>query len=62
MIRLCVAFVDGTFIDEQFPSHQLDDIELMVAETPDEFLQRVQIENARGELILNYYRKPIYAY
>lgn len=62
MIRLCVAFVDGTFIDELFPNHQIEMIEQMIKETPKELLCRVELEDSKEILIQSYSRKQDYAY
>lgn len=62
MVRLLVAFQDGTTIDEEFPDHQLGDIQLMVRESEDELLVRVEIEDQKHNLIYQYKRKTNYAY
>ena len=62
MIRLCVAFIDGTFINEEFPNCEAEDIELMVEATPKEFLCRVEIENSKETITYQYRRKTDYAY
>jgi len=62
MIRLCVALVDGSFIDEEFPNHEIESIELMIEGTPKELLCRVEIENSKETLIYQYKRKTDYAY
>lgn len=62
MIRLCVALVDGSFIDEEFPNHDIESVELMIEGTPKELLCRVEIENSKETLIYQYKRKTDYAY
>ena len=62
MIRLCVAFVDGTFIDEEFPNHEVESIELMIEGTPKDLLCRVELENSNQTIIYTYKRNPDYAY
>lgn len=62
MIRLCVAFVDGTFIDEEFPNHEVESIELMIEGTPKDLLCRVELENSNQTIIYTYKRKTDYAY
>jgi len=62
MIRLCVALVDGSFIDEEFPNHEIETVELMIEGTPKELLCRVEIESSKETLIYHYKRKTDYAY
>jgi len=62
MIRLCVAFVDGTFVEEEFPDHEIETIELAIEATPKELLVRVEIENSKKQLMHTYTRKQTYAY
>ena len=62
MIRLCVAFIDGTFVDEECPNHELEDIELMIEGTPKELLCRVEIESSTEIIIYSYTRKIDHAY
>ena len=62
MIRLCAALVDGSFIDQEFPNHEIESIELMIEGTPKELLCRVEIENSKETLIYTYQRKTSYAY
>jgi len=62
MIRLCVAFVDGTFIDEEFPDHEVETIELMIEGTPKELLCRVELEDRKKTLIRTYSKETTYAY
>ena len=62
MIRLCVALVDGSFIDEEFPNHEIESVELMIEGTPKELLCRVEIEDSKETLLFQYKRKTDYAY
>ena len=62
MVRLLVAFQDGTTIDEEFPNHELDNVQLMVTESEDELIVRVEIEDSRENIIYQYKRKHTYAY
>jgi hypothetical protein len=62
MVRLLVAFQDGTTIDEEFPNHELDQVQLMVRESEDELLVRVEIEDSKQNIIYQYKRKTTYAY
>ena len=57
MVRLLAAFQDGTTIDEEFPSHELESIELMVKESEDSLLIRVEIEDHKGSILYQYKRK-----
>lgn len=62
IIRLLVAFVDGSIIEEELPNHEAEEIEIMVRETEDDLLVRVEVEDARGNLTYQYKRKTTYAY
>ena len=62
MIRLCVALVDGTVIDEEFPDHEIEEIEIMVEESQTELICRIEIEDRNQQLIYQYKRKTTYAY
>lgn len=62
IIRLLVALVDGTVIDEMLPNHEADDVDMMVKETEDSLLVRVEIEDSRGNLTYQYKRKSKHAY
>ena len=62
MIRLCVAFVDGTIIDEEYPDHEIEVIEEMIEGTPRELLVRVEIEDRKRIITCVYKRKPDYVY
>lgn len=62
MIKLCVAFVDGTFVEEDFPDHEIETLELMIEESPKELLVRVELEDRHEKVIYSYKRKTTYAY
>ena len=62
MIHLYVAFSDVTFIDEEFPNHQVEDVEKMIEATPKELLCRVEVESSTEILIHTYSRKQSYVY
>lgn len=62
MIRLCVAFIDGSYVDEEYPDHEIESIELMIEGTPKELLCRVELEDRKKTLIYTYTRKQDYAY
>jgi hypothetical protein len=62
VIRLLATLVDGTTIDEEFPNHEAEEVEIMVRETKQSLLVRVEIEDSRGNLTYQYKRKTTYAY
>jgi hypothetical protein len=62
MVRLLVALADGKVLDEEFPNHELEDLQIMVQETNDELIIRVEIEDQKSNLIYQYKRKQTYAY
>ena len=62
MIRLLVVFDDGTTIDETLPNHNVEEVELMVKETKQSLLVRVEIEDSRGNLTYQYKKETNYAY
>jgi len=62
MIRLCVAFIDGSFVDEEFPNHEVGEIELMIEGTPKDLLCRVEIEDNKATIIYQYKKDTDYAY
>lgn len=62
MIRLRVALVDGSFIDEEFPDHEIDAVELMIEGTNQDLLVRVELEDRKEKVIYNYRREQTYAY
>lgn len=62
MIRLCVAFINGSFVDEEFPNHELESIELMIEGTPKELLCRVELESSTEIIIYSYKKDTDYAY
>jgi len=61
-IRLLVAFEDGTTIDEEFPDHDYDSLVVMVTESEDSLLIRVDIEDSKSNLLYQYKRKVIHGY
>ena len=62
MVRLLIAWVDGSFIDEEFPNHEIETIEEMIHGTPKELLVRVEIESNKETLTYTYSRKQDYVY
>ena len=62
MIHLRVALVDGSFIDEEFPDHEIESVEIMVQGAPQELLVRVEIEDRKETLVYTYTKEPTYAY
>ena len=62
MIRLRVAFIDGTFVDKEYLDHEVETVELMIEGTPRELLCRVELEDNKETLIYTYSRKPTYVY
>ncbi len=62
MIRLCVLFIDGSFVDKEFPDHEINDVEDMIEGTPRELLCRVELEDRNENLVYSYKRKTNYAY
>lgn len=62
MIRLCVALIDGSIVDEEFPNHEIESIEMMVQQSEDDLILRVDIEDSNGKIIYQYKRKITYAY
>ena len=62
MIRLCAALVDGSFIDEEFPDHEVELIEFMIKGTPEELFVRIELEDKRQNIIYTFSRKPNYVY
>lgn len=62
MIKLCVAFIDGTFVEYDFPNHEVETIELMIEGTPKSLLSRVELENNKHIIIYSYKRETDYAY
>lgn len=62
MIRLCVAFVDGTEVEREFPDCEIETIELMIEATPRELLVRVELEDRKERLIYSYTRETIKTY
>lgn len=62
MIHLRVAFIDGTFVDETFPNHEIERIELMIEGTPKTLLCRVEVEDNKQTIIYSYAKETDYAY
>ena len=62
MIRLCVAFIDGSVVEHQFPNHEVENIELMIEGTPKDLLCRVDLEDNNEKIIYSFKRKTDYAY
>jgi len=62
MIRLCIAFADGSFVEEEFPNHETETVELMIESTPKDLLCRVELEDSKATLIYTYTRKLDRAY
>lgn len=62
MIKLCVAFIDGSCVEEEYPDHEVETVELMIEGTPEDLLVRVELEDRNQKLIYSYKRKTDYAY
>ena len=62
MFRLNAVMVDGSAIDEQLPNHEISEVEIMVQETEESLFIRIEIEDAKGNLIYQYKRKTTYVY
>ncbi len=62
MIRLHVAFVDGSAVDEDFPNHEIDEVEKMAKDLTEEFIVQVEIEDNKHTIIYTYKRKTTYVY
>jgi len=62
VIRLRVAFIDGTFVDKEYLNHEIETVELMIEGTPRDLLCRVELEDNTETLIYKYSRKPDYVY
>ena len=62
MIKLCVAFIDGSFVEHEFPNHEIESVELMIEGTPKDLLCRVELEDNKETIIYSYKRKTDYAY
>lgn len=60
--KLYAAFVDGSEIEEEFPNHELSDVQAMAEATPTDLLCRVEIEDCREIIIYQYRRKTTYVY
>ena len=57
MLRIYVAFIDGTFTEDDYPDHELDDIKEMIERTPKDLISRVEIEDRKQTIIYSYKRK-----
>jgi hypothetical protein len=62
MIKLCVAFIDGTFVEQEYLNDEIESVELMIEGTPKDLLCRVEVEDSKQTLIYQYKRKSDYAY
>ena len=62
MIRLHCAFIDGSVVDESFPNHEIDTVELMIKETEESLLVMVEIEDAKGKITRYYKREQKHGY
>ena len=62
MIRLRVAFIDGTFVDKEYLDHEIETVELMIEGTPRDLLCRVELEDNKETLIYKYSRTQTYVY
>ena len=62
MIKLRVAFIDGTFIEEEYLNEEINEVELMIEGTPKTLLCRVEIEDNRKTTIYSYKKETDYAY
>lgn len=62
MIKLRVAFIDGTVIEEEFLNDELGDVQLMIDGTPEDLLVRVEIEDGKQRHIFTFKKEPIYGY
>ena len=62
MIKLCVAFIDGSVVEYDFPNHEIEEVELMIEGTPKDLLSRVDLEDNKETIIYSYKRKTDYAY
>lgn len=62
MIKLCVAFIDGTFVEQEYLNDEIESVELMIEGTPKDLLCRVEVEDSKQTLIYQYKRKSDYVY
>lgn len=62
MIKIRVAFIDGSFAEEEYPDHEIEEVELMIEGTPKDLLCRVEVEDRKDSLIYTYTRKQTYVY
>lgn len=54
MFRLVVALVDGTVVDEEFPNHQIEEIEIAIKETNTDLLVRAEIEDNQQRIVYTF--------
>jgi hypothetical protein len=57
MIKLRVAFRDGTVAECEYFKHEVEEIELMIEGTPKELLTRVELEDTNKETLIYQYKK-----
>ncbi len=62
MIRIHVAFVDGSAIDKEYPDHEIEEVEIMVRDLTEEFIVQVELEDRNQKTTYTYKRKTTYAY
>ncbi len=62
MIKVRVAFIDGSFAEEEYPDHEIESVELMIEGTPKDLLCRVEVEDRKEALVYTYTRKQTYVY
>ena len=55
-IHVLVAFEDGTVFEHDFPNHELDDVLVMVKETEESLICRVEVENQKQNILYQYKR------
>lgn len=62
MIKVRVAFVDGTFAEQEYLDHEIEEVELMIEGTPKFLLCRVEVEDRKEAVIYTYTTKSNYVY
>lgn len=62
MIKLRVAFIDGTVVEKEYFDFEIETVELMIEGTPRDLLCRVELEDNKETLIYKYSRTQTYAY
>jgi len=60
--KVCVAFVDGSYIEEEIPNHEVADYHVIALDADKELYVGIEIENSSNQVIYSYRRKTIYAY